>query len=672
MRKAAAGAIALAIIRTAPAEAQETEQPQATAPDEENVRGDPDPEPAPPSAPAAPVGRAAENVVTQAEDAFGTSIGRETIGLYSGGNVRGFSAIAAGNTRIDTLYFDQQYGPNARIRRSTNIRVGLSALGFPFPAPTGIVDYQLKKPGRKPSASIYASVDSWTGVSLELDAVLPISPTLSAGGGIALYRNEFYNATNSYQHVEGVSLLWTPAPGFELQPFWQRSQIYDDEIGANYIPAGPYLPPRIPRRRSFGPDWAEYEGVAFTYGGIGSAKLTDDLVLRGGLFRTGFDDSVAAANLYLGVTRDGAAEQLVIIDPPGKTGSTSGELRLTRSIAEGPRIHLLHASARGRDRTRRYDGSAEIDLGSIRIGEVRDSTRPEFDFTEQTRDRVRQVTGGVAYEGRWKGVGEISLGVQKTDYRKRIALPGVAVTSTRSRPWLFNATFAAYLSPELAAYVGYVRGLEESGVAPARAANRNEALPAIRTSQRDAGIRWAVTKDIRLIAGVFDVRKPYFQLDENDIFALLGTIRNRGVELSLTGKLTPRLNLVAGAVLLDPQVTGEGVRLGRVGKRPVGLAKRTIRLNADWRPPIDDKLSLDIGVANSGRRPSTRDNLVSIPTRTLIDVGARYRIKLGDNPASLRLAVSNVFDTYGLELFGSGTYDTIPGRVATLSLAADF
>ncbi|HKN41271.1 MAG TPA: TonB-dependent receptor, partial [Sphingomicrobium sp.] len=48
--------------------------------------------------------RTGENAVTSAEDAFGTSVGNETIGLYSTDEVRGFSPAVAGNIRIDGLY----------------------------------------------------------------------------------------------------------------------------------------------------------------------------------------------------------------------------------------------------------------------------------------------------------------------------------------------------------------------------------------------------------------------------------------------------------------------------------------------------------------------------------------------------------------------------------------
>ena len=43
------------------------------------------------------VGRADDNAVTAAEDAFGSSIGNESIGLYSPNQVRGFSPVVAGN-----------------------------------------------------------------------------------------------------------------------------------------------------------------------------------------------------------------------------------------------------------------------------------------------------------------------------------------------------------------------------------------------------------------------------------------------------------------------------------------------------------------------------------------------------------------------------------------------
>src|SRR5258708_39972235 len=47
--------------------------------------------------PAAAQSRSSDNAVTQAEDAFGFSVGRESLGIYSAGNTRGFSPTSAGD-----------------------------------------------------------------------------------------------------------------------------------------------------------------------------------------------------------------------------------------------------------------------------------------------------------------------------------------------------------------------------------------------------------------------------------------------------------------------------------------------------------------------------------------------------------------------------------------------
>lgn len=625
----------------------------------------------PPPTSAQP-GRSAENAVTAAEDAFGTSIGRETIGLYSATSVRGFSAFAAGNARIEGLYYDPVWSPNSRIRRSSAIRVGLSAQGFAFPAPTGIVDYALRRPGKEPSASVFVSADSYTSASLETDAVLPLTATLSVGGGIGVYRNQFYNGTGGNQHIEGVSALWQPSSAFEFQPFWARSDVYDDEFGPIYVPAGAFLPPRVPRRRFLGPDRPKYRSTALLYGGLARYDLSDDWQIRAGLFRTFFDDQRTATNLLLAVRPDRTARQLIILDPPSLLSSNSGELRLTRRFADGPRLHRVHFNLRGRDRRDRYGGEDEISLGATMIDARVPPLEGPFNFGEQTRDRVRQWTAGVGYEGRWRDVGELTLGLQSTDYRKRVNQPSLPDIATRSKPLLYNAATALYLTDTLVAYAGYTRGLEESGVAPENAVNRNEALPAILTSQRDAGVRWAIRPDLKLVVGLFDVRKPNFNLDEANVFRLLGNRRHLGIEASLAGKLTPRLDIVAGGVFIRARVSGEDVEAGRVGRLPVGQPARNLQLNLDWRPPVLDGLSVDLGITHLSKRTARRDNLVDLPARTLVNAGGRYRFKLKGKPTTLRVSLSNLFDVYGYDLRGPGAYDIIPGRVVSASLATDF
>lgn len=632
-----------------------------------NAQSTPPPPPTPPA-----TTRSQENVVRQAEDAFGTTIGRESIGIYTSGNVRGFSALAAGNARINGLYFDQVAAPSSRVRRSVAIKVGLSALNYPFPAPTGVVDYGLIRPEGEMSASATLSADSYRNASFDMDAVISVAgERLAVGGGAGLYRNDFANGGTSLQTIAGLSALFRPTPNIELQPFWSRVDTYDNTIGPLYAPAAAELPPPVPRRRFFGQDWTQFDGASLVYGTVAKARPATGWTIDLGLFRSAFLTKRDTFVLIDEIQSDGTGHYLVFTDPPGKTASTSGELRLTRTFAEGPRAHRLVASLRGRNRRQLFGGSDERDFGPIEVGEEVEFNEPNYVFAEQSVDRVKQWTGGLAYTGRWPGVGEINLGLSKTDYRKRVARPAVPADQTHATPFLYYGTAALDVADGLTIYAGYTRGLEESGVAPQSATNRNEALPAILTSQRDAGIRWAITGKLRLIAGLFDVRKPYFSRDASGLFTQLGTIRNRGLEVSLSGALTDRLRIVAGGVLLDPDVTGEGVELGRVGPRPVGLPKRKLDLNLDWRAPAEG-VSFDLRIANQSRRPATTLNTVFLPSRTLVDVGGRYQFKMARKDVTLRLSVSNLFDVKGYDLFGAGTYDVIDGRVIGGYLTADF
>ena len=71
--------------------------------------------------------RADENAVTAADDAFGTRVGNEGVGLYDMRNARGFDPQQAGNNRIEGLYFDIQGMFGNRLTKSQTIRIGLSA-----------------------------------------------------------------------------------------------------------------------------------------------------------------------------------------------------------------------------------------------------------------------------------------------------------------------------------------------------------------------------------------------------------------------------------------------------------------------------------------------------------------------------------------------------------------
>lgn len=620
--------------------------------------------------------RTEDNAVTAAEDAFGTSIGNETIGLYSSSQVRGFSPVTAGNVRIEGIYLDRQGWIANRLVQGSTVRVGLSAQGYPFPAPTGIVDYRLRGVGENPLVSVVAGSFAYGAPSIEVDAQLPIDGRrLGVAFGASYAHEEYYDGADAGYFRAAIIPRWRPTDTIEIIPFWSVTLGKGEEVAPTIIAGGQFVPPEAPRRRYFGQSWAAKDSSSTNAGIIAKARIGEHWAIVGGVFRSTFENERNFAQNFVDTSADGRTRAELIADPGQRYASLSGELRVSRSFTEGPRLHTLHASVRSRRLDSRYGGAAApIDLGERELGEVLPVPDPgPFAFGEQTIDHVRQTTIGFAYEGRWKDVGELSLGLQRADYSKTIDLPGsLPDTRAQDKPWLFNASAAAHLTSNIAIYAGYTRGLEESGLAPNNAANRNEALPAIRTRQADAGIRWAISKRIKLVAGVFDVRKPYFNTDEANVFTVLGDVRHRGVELSFTGNPTDALSIVAGAVVMQPRVTGEAVDLGLVGEKPLGQSATILRGNADYKIPFLPGVSVDLAVSWYGERAASRDNLVSVDPYALIDIGARYRFKLGKAPAMFRIQMQNVTDTFAWSILGSNSYGLMDKRRFSAFLAVDF
>ena len=614
--------------------------------------------------------RANDNAVTAADDAFGTSIGNENVGIYNPDEVRGFSPVAAGNLRLNGLYLANVTLNNGRLQSGATVRVGLSAQGYPFPAPTGIVDFALRPAGREPLLSAVAYFGVQT--ALELDAQLPVGKTLSVAAGVSASR--FVDAPGgdiADYYAIGIAPEWRPRAGIVIRPFVGRNYSPTDVSTPFTFVNGPHLPPKIPHHM-LGQKWAAWRNTFDAYGITGDADLGQwrfgaGLFGRRQVFHKSFN------TLFVGTEADGDARFLVNIHPKRTGTNAAGEVRLTRRFDDGDRRHEIHLSARGRRGQGEFGGEAVVDFGPVVVGEITPQfPEPDVSFGPETQDDVRENTLGLAYHGRWAGVGELSLGILKTKYRKTVSPPGAPDIVTRDDPWLWNATLAVNVARGVVAYAGYTKGLEDSFIAPEIAVNRSEAPPALRTSQRDAGIRWAFGRNMRLVAGVFDVRKPYFNLTPGLIYSQLGTVRHRGIELSLTGEPLPGLNLLIGAVLMKPRVTGEAVDLGLIGGKPVGQPERLVRANFDYRLSALPALSVDLGINHLGARPASADNLLVVPARTLLDLGARYRLRFANFPATLRLQVTNLLDDYAWNVTGAGGFRRVPPRRVQTSLAVDF
>jgi iron complex outermembrane receptor protein len=618
--------------------------------------------------------RVDENAVVQAQDAFGITVGTETIGLYSSNDARGFSPLDAGNLVIEGLYFDQQtYGPTARIVEGSVLHVGLSAQSYPLAAPTGVVDYQLRRPGAERITSISLGAGPYDYGYVEVDAQIPVSPSLSIGLGGGLEINPDYNlAAKSLGPSFGAVVRWQPTERSEIVPFVGWSSWDESEERPVVYLAGSALPPEFEQRKLTGQTWTQWGFDGYDYGVLGKVELDHDWTLRAGVFGSRSAHEASYYESLYDAEPSGVAQYYISGVPEQTFQSYSGELRLSKVMLEATRRHTLQLIARARDVSRLYGGDDEQFIATTVIGDTPQVEKPQFSTNPRNRTDTLQQNLGAAYALLWKDIGELGLGVQRARVR-RDSLDAATDTSVSSddTTTLYNASAALLLGPRFTLFASYSRGLEEGGIAPENAANRREALPLILSEQVDAGVRYQIKPGASALVGVFEIEKPYFGLSSTSVYTELATVRHRGVEVSVAGELSEGLNVVAGYVYLDPELVGPAVDDGTLGPVPVGPIPHVATLDVSYGPGRWNGFALEAAAEYHSSYIASQDNVLEVPSVTEIDLGFRYRFEIGSAPVSLRFQAMNVADDRTWRVTSSGEARMTEGRRYSLTLTTD-
>jgi iron complex outermembrane receptor protein len=585
---------------------------------------------------------ASDDPLAIADDAFGLTLGLESIGLYGPGSIRGFNPQAAGNVRIDGLYFDQQGGLSNRVVEGSTIRIGISEIGYPFPAPTGIVDYDLRHVGDgTPTATLVASLGAFQSRGVSLDADVPLlgrELQLPLGVSAQISDNTPMATDKGYSSKYlnfGASPQWSPNDAVTVRAIFDWQQTTRAKTLPLVFPADNVVPPLADGY--FGQNWALGAFWTENYGALITARLTPHWYLSAGVFRSIFDQTESFSDLYVNTLPNDLADHQVVGYPEQSVASTSAEMRLKGHYLTGSLSHELIFDARGRDTLATYGGSDLVDLGSAYVGVGQQVPEPAFSYGLRTSDRAELWSLGASYRLQWKGLADLAAGVQRESYDKIVATPGLPVAHLSDRPLRAYTTAAVTLAKPVTLYGSYTQGLEESGTAPGNAVNRGMILPAARTQQEDVGLRFLLTPKLKLISGVFEIEKPYFNIDTSNIDRQLGTQRARGIELSLSGDVTDQLKVNFGVLDGKVSILGSNLRAEGVGPVAFGQPRTTLLLIADYHFKRWPALSFDALGYRFGAAPASIDNTLYNPAQSLINLGSRYRFKILGHPATLRL-----------------------------------
>ncbi len=619
--------------------------------------------------------RVNENPVTSADDAFGTTVGSQTIGLYDAGDVRGFSPQDAGNLRIEGLYFDQQtFGPDSCLVSGQTIRVGLAAQSFDFPAPTGIADYSLGLAGAGKLTSVVLSAGPFDASGLELDGRYGLA---DRGLSVSLcfhrhLNSDFDFATQAQQNDTGL-IVRGPLPGnLEWIAFGGTTRGNEHNILPLVYTEGDAGVPTFRQMRLPSQDWTHWTWDDLTAGAILRTTTTEAWSLAAGIFRSSRDNPPNYNDLFLDVAPDRTAAHQIDVLPPLQASSTSGEMRVAYRSSGNSRTQLWTMTVRGRALSRSFGGDSITDLGRVSIDDHRPVAAPPVNFTAGSVDRVRQYGLGVSLDEFWPGRGSVGVGVQKVKYQRSIDAPGDATATDKADPVLPAARFTFVPAAKFLLYGSYTRGLEDSALAPANAANRGESPPATTTWQVDAGVRYSPHPGMQLLLGAFEVSKAYFNLDATNTYTQLGQIRHRGLEASATINSGQGLVAVLGGVWLQAELQGGEGNSSSSGNMPLGTVPLVLNVDLDYAPPSWKPWSLSCGWAGTSARPETTDDSLRLPAYSQLSFTVRYAFRLFGHPGEARLDLQNVGDSDAMTIDTSGHVLSEPGRSLALTLTADF
>ena len=581
-----------------------------------------------------------ERASERASDAFGVRIGVEQIGLYTESQVRGLSLQTSGNYRLAGAYFVRAGNLVDPVLAGVTTRVGYNALGADFASPSGLVEYSLKSPIDAPGSSGAVALTPYGGRFYEAALSREIvDGKLGLLVGAQLDQVRWSSGHPGQSERVGAIAEWRPAPGARILAFGTLND-FDFEGSYGVAARGDALPPRARHPNVFLPAWGDHDGQDINGGIIASVQPTPTLTVTGSAIYSRLDLREADYVLY-NVDEEGKGDLVITSNRPRENDALAGALGASWQQGRNGR---LFGEVRMRQTKAAFGPSETMRIANIDLnGGFPESTQPSLPPAPRTTDRTEQVTAGIGYEHSFARL-RLKGGVQVANHSRRFARPDAAETASQETSWLYDLSGAYALSPQWTAFATLVRGLEDSGIAPGNAANANDVLPVVVAEQQELGVRGTIGSGFTLIASAFSIEKPALSFDADGVYGLSGDRRHRGFEVSLSGRITPNLRMLAGAAYLHARRSSDLVNAGIQSAKIPGISDLTALASLNWTVPGLDGLSIDGQVNYSTERRVRSNDDLTTPVRTVVDVGALQTFTLGGAAMSLRFRIMNLFD----------------------------
>ena len=216
---------------------------------------------------------------------------------------------------------------------------------------------------------------------------------------------------------------------------------------------------------------------------------------------------------------------------------------------------------------------------------------------------------------------------------------------------------------------------------------RSQFLAPFFTRQAEVGAKYEPGQRILLTTAFFHMRAPFFYpktiagLDSfcpsgsagDQCFESEGRETHDGMELNAEGKATNWLRLTASAAAINAISDDTGTP-SFDNKQVINVPHLHTTLFADLTVPHMRGLHLMPGWSYTGRKEATRDDLVSVPSYNLFNLGARYTPGGEQGRVTFRIYADNIADKRYWSDTGASYGDTFIwlGAPTTVRLSAHY
>lgn len=251
------------------------------------------------------------------------------------------------------------------------------------------------------------------------------------------------------------------------------------------------------------------------------------------------------------------------------------------------------------------------------------------------------------------------------DYRNLIS---GAELSRKDALWSPRLGLVVKPMPSLSLYASWSRSfLPQSGDQFSSLTVDTAALKPEKFLNREVGVKWAATPtlDVTLAAYVLDRTNTRATDPVTQLTVLTGEQRSKGIEASVTGKVTKHLSIAAAAALQKAEIT-RTTTAAPAGREVASVPHFTGSL---WgRYDINERLGLGAGIYHQSKMYASISNAVTVPGYTRLDAAAFFALT---NNIEAQVNVENLLDKKYIGLVHTDN-NLNPGSPRTLKAALRF